>query len=72
MQYRWKTEAHSDRNPMEVNFSENLRGEIERWGRDLVVQGRYAPETEIEEKYLEGKFGNAYDFDQRDRLDVEF
>ncbi|PMD44857.1 hypothetical protein L207DRAFT_551817 [Hyaloscypha variabilis F] len=60
------------RNPMEVNFSEELRGELERWGRDLVIQGRYAPEKEAEEKYLEGKFGNAYDFDQRDRLDVVF
>lgn len=57
---------------MEVNFSEELRGEIERWGRDLVVQGRYKPEKEIDEKYLEGKFGNAYDFDQQDRLAVNF
>ena len=59
------------RNAMEVNFSENLRGGIERWGRDLVVQGRYKPEKEIEE-YLRGKFGNAYTFDQKDRLDLAF
>ena len=64
--------AKLNRNPMEVRFSEQLRGEIERWGRGLVVQGRYAPETEIEEKYLEGKFGNAYEFNQRDRLNVQF
>jgi hypothetical protein len=57
---------------MEVDFSENLRGEIERWGRGLVVQGRYKPEKVIEEEYLKGKFGNAYDFDQKDRLDVAF
>ncbi len=57
---------------MEVDFSENLRGEIERWGKGLVVQGRYKPEKEIEEEYLKGKFGNAYDFDQKDRLDVVF
>ncbi|KAE9375242.1 phytanoyl-CoA dioxygenase family protein [Stipitochalara longipes BDJ] len=60
------------RNPMEVNFSEELRGDIERWGRDLVIQGRYVPEKQVEERYLQGKFGNAYDFDQRDRLDVVF
>jgi hypothetical protein len=57
---------------MEVNFSEKLRGEIEGWGRDLVVQGRYKPEKEIEEEYLRGKFGNAYDFDQKDRLGLAF
>ena len=57
---------------MEVNFSEELKGDIERWGRDLVVQGRYVPEKDIEESYLEGKFGNAYDFDQQDWLDIEF
>lgn len=61
-----------DRNAMEVKLSEELRGEIERWGRDLVVQGRYVSEKEIEEKYLEGRFGNAYDFDQQNRLDVVF
>jgi len=57
---------------MEVQFSEGLRGHIERWGRDLGVQGRYVPEKEIEERYLKGKFGNAYDFDQQDRLNVLF
>jgi hypothetical protein len=57
---------------MEVNFSEDVRGIIERWGRNLVVQGRYKPEKEIEEGYLAGKFGNAYDFDQRHQLDVTF
>jgi hypothetical protein len=55
---------------MEVNFSEELRGEIERWGRDLRIQGRYFPEKQVEESYLKGKFGNAYDFDQEDRLDL--
>jgi hypothetical protein len=65
-------EANEDRNSMEVNFSEELRGDIERWGRDLVVQGRYVPEKDLEKSYLEGKFGNAYDFGQKDRLDIEF
>jgi hypothetical protein len=65
-------DANEDRNSMEVNFSEELRGDIERWGRDLVVQGRYVPEKDVEESYLEGKFGNAYDFGQQDRLDIEF
>lgn len=64
--------ANENRNAMEVQFSEELRGDIERWGRGLVVQGRYKPEKEIEEEYLKGKFGNAYDFDQQERLDVVF
>ncbi len=69
---RLREEADENRNAMEVSFSENLRVEIERWGRDLLVQGRYKLEREIEEEYLRGKFGNAYDFDQKDRIDVAF
>jgi len=62
----------SSRNEMEINFSEELRGEIERWGGDLRVQSRYLSDKEVQDTYLKGKFGNAYDFDQQDRLDIEF
>ena len=60
------------RNPMEVNFSEDVRSTVEKHGRDLRIQGRYVPEKELLASYLEGKYGNAYDFDQSDRLHVEF
>ncbi|KAL5325021.1 hypothetical protein ACEPPN_006143 [Leptodophora sp. 'Broadleaf-Isolate-01'] len=60
------------RNAMEVNFSEELKGDIEKYGGDLQIQGNYLPEDEIEEKYLKGAYGNAYDFDQQDKLDVSF
>ncbi|PVH89095.1 phytanoyl-CoA dioxygenase family protein [Cadophora sp. DSE1049] len=56
------------RNAMQVDLSEELRGEIEKYGRGLKVQARYLPEREIEEKYLKGAYGNAYDFDQKDKL----
>ena len=57
---------------MEVSFSENVRGVLEERGKDLKVQSKFVPEETLLETYLDGKFGNAYDFDQRDRLDVQF
>lgn len=60
------------RNPMEVNFSQELRGELEQYGKDLKIQGRFLTEEKLLGTYLEGKYGNAYDFDQKHRLEVEF
>lgn len=59
-------------NPMGVNFSKEVRGTLERYGKHLRIQGKFVPEEKLLGSYLEGKYGNAYDFDQRDRLDVEF
>ncbi|TVY94360.1 Kanamycin B dioxygenase, partial [Lachnellula willkommii] len=59
------------RNAMEINFSEELRPVLEGHG-GLRIQGRYKPEQEILDTYLKGAYGNAYDFDQREKLDVEF
>lgn len=55
---------------MEVIFSEDLRKEVETYGKDLQVQARYIPEKEVEGGYLKGAYGNAYDFDQTDKLDI--
>ena len=60
------------RNLMEVNVSEDIRPELEAYGKELRIQGNFMPEETLLDTYLEGKYGNAYDFDQRDRLDVEF
>jgi hypothetical protein len=57
---------------MEVNFSEEVKPVLERYGKDLRVQGRFVPQEKLLESYLEGKYGNAYDFDQRDKSDNEF
>ena len=57
---------------MEVNVSEDIRPELEAYGKELRIQGNFMPEETLLDTYLEGKYENAYDFDQRDRLDVEF
>lgn len=41
-------------------------------GKDLQIQGRYFKEQEILDTYLNGAYGNAYDFNQQDRLDMAF
>jgi hypothetical protein len=56
---------------MEINFSEELRPQLESQRR-LQIQGRYMPEQKILDTYLKGAYGNAYDFDQKDKLDVDF
>lgn len=56
---------------MEINFSEALRPQLENH-RGLQIQGRYLLEQEIAAAYLKGAYGNAYDFDQKDKLNVEF
>ncbi|KAL5347757.1 hypothetical protein ACLOAV_007166 [Pseudogymnoascus australis] len=59
-------------NAMSINFSEDLRADIEKHGSDLQVQATFSPEEEVLATYLKGKYGNAYYFDQKDRLDVDF
>jgi hypothetical protein len=57
---------------MEVSFSEDVRGILGTKGMDLDVHSKFVPEKTLLDTYLEGKFGNAYDFDQRDKLEVQF
>ena len=56
---------------MEVGFSEDVRWILETRGRDLNVHSKFVSEKMLLDTYLEGKFGNAYDFDQRDKLEVQ-
>ncbi len=54
---------------MQIELSEDLRPALEQFAADLQIQGRFVPEQDILEGYLKRGFGNAYDFDQRDRLE---
>ncbi|KAG0652478.1 Kanamycin B dioxygenase [Hyphodiscus hymeniophilus] len=60
------------RNPMDVNFSEHVKEELGKCSEDLRIQGKFVSEEKLLGSYLEGKYGNAYYFDQREKLDVEF
>lgn len=62
----------SIRNNMQVNFSEELRQELETHGSNLQIQGKFLPDKEVLDTYLNVAHGNSYDFDQEDRLDVTF
>jgi len=69
----WSTVQYADstRNAMEITFSEELRPQLKSDG-GLQIQCRFKPEQEILDTYLKGAYGNAYDFDQKEKLDVEF
>ncbi len=53
---------------MRVEFSEDLRPFLEDHKSALQIQATYMPEGEIEERYLNRPFGNAYDFGQQDNI----
>ncbi len=57
---------------MDINFSQDLKEVVKKYGKDLQVQAKYLSEKEMEEGYLKGAYGNAYDFDQKDKLDAKF
>lgn len=60
------------RNPMTIEFAEELKPQLEAASakQQLQIQATYLPESDIEKTYLQKPFGNAYDFDQVDKLDV--
>lgn len=55
---------------MNVEFSENLRPVLDEHGSDLQIQGTFMPEEDIYKSYLNRPFGNAYNFDQTERLEI--
>jgi hypothetical protein len=55
---------------MRVEFADDLRPTLEHHESALQIQSRYMPAGEIEERYLDRPFGNAYDFGQEDGLVV--
>lgn len=60
------------RNSMHVTFAEELKPVLEEFASELQIQGNYVPEQEVLDTYLKGAYGNAYDFNQQEPLDVAF
>jgi hypothetical protein len=54
------------RNPMKVEFAEELRPILEEHESAIQVQATYLPGEVVKERYLNRPFGNAYDFGQQD------
>lgn len=57
---------------MTVELSEDLRPVVEELAGELQVPAVYIPEQEISKRYLNRPFGNAYDFNQKERMDDLF
>jgi hypothetical protein len=55
---------------MQVEFAEELRPILEEYSPVLQIQSKFLPEKDILERYLNRGYGNAYDFDQQDRLPI--
>ena len=55
---------------MQIEFAEELRPILEEYSPVLQIQSKFLPEKDILERYLNRGYGNAYDFDQQDRLPV--
>jgi hypothetical protein len=53
---------------MEVEISRSLKDDISFAKTGLQIQARLFPENEILERYMNRPYGNAYDFDQVDRV----
>ncbi|GAB5588011.1 hypothetical protein Unana1_02911 [Umbelopsis nana] len=57
------------RNAMQIEYSDDLKQTLKEYGSDLQIQAIFKTEEEIVKGYLNRPFGNAYDFDQKDRLE---
>ena len=55
---------------MQVEFAEELRPTLEEYNPVLQIQSAFLPEKDILERYLNRGYGNAYDFDQQNRLPI--
>jgi hypothetical protein len=51
---------------MKVEFDDDLKPTLEEYEPTLQIQGTYIPGAEVEKRYLNRPFGNAYDFGQAD------
>jgi ectoine hydroxylase-related dioxygenase (phytanoyl-CoA dioxygenase family) len=56
------------RNAMRIELSDQLMNVVQEAGKDLQVQADFIPEPELEKRYLNRPFGNAYKFDQEDPI----
>lgn len=56
------------RNEMYVELSQETKSMIDN-NKNLIVQAKYYDDNELNSRYLNRPFGNAYNFDQSDKLD---
>ncbi|CAM0138799.1 hypothetical protein VKS41_005989 [Umbelopsis sp. WA50703] len=57
------------RNAMHIEYSKELEQTLKEHGSGLQIQAEFKQEEEILNRYLNRPFGNAYDFDQQERVD---
>ncbi|KAJ4984948.1 phytanoyl-CoA dioxygenase [Stagonosporopsis vannaccii] len=60
------------RNHMVVEFSEDLKDQLHPEQTGLEVAASYVTKEQLLKNYLNRSFGNAYDFDQSDKIETEF
>lgn len=53
---------------MHVEYSEDLSSLLDAYEDSLQIQKTFFPDNEMTKRYLNRAFGNAYNFDQEDRL----
>lgn len=62
----------TSRNAMQVEFAKDLMPTLRDEGSDLQIQAKFMSEREVLDAYLKRGFGNAYDFDQGDKIEGVF
>ena len=53
---------------MQVEFSKELETTLKNFEEVIQIQGSFLSDDEIMDRYLKRGFGNAYVFDQQDRI----
>ena len=57
---------------MEVEIAEDLREQFDPEKTGLHVAAKYVPAEQLLKNYLNRPYGNAYDFNQTDRIEGVF
>jgi hypothetical protein len=57
---------------MEIELSDKLKGHFSHAEIGLHAAAKYLPEDEVLKSYLNRPYGNAYDFDQTDKIEDVF
>lgn len=57
---------------MEVEFADDLKERLTRERTELKIAATFACEKDVLREYLNRPYGNAYDFDQVDKIEGIF
>jgi hypothetical protein len=57
---------------MEIELSDKLKGHFSHAETGLHAAAKYLSEDEVLKSYLNRPYGNAYDFDQTDKIEGMF